>query len=295
MDRRDPFNTIALGIACGAGAAVFWAIGFVAARHGIDAGFAPVDLAVHRFLWSGVVLLSILLRAGIADLGGIGWGRGVVLTVLGGPGLALLSYSGFLLVPLGHGGVIQPSCAALFGLLLASLVLGEPLPLARAVGAAIIVCGLAVIGGEAISTIGAHGIAGDLMFATAGGFFATFGTLLRRWRIEPLRATVAVSVVSLAAMPLYGWLVGSERILALGWRENLLQALAQGLLAGPGAIYLFVRSVELLGAGRAAVFPSLVPGFTLLIGFLFLGEVPSVLQLTGFAVVLIGFRLAQRS
>jgi hypothetical protein len=31
-------NTIA-GLACGAGAALFWAIGFVAARHGIAAGF----------------------------------------------------------------------------------------------------------------------------------------------------------------------------------------------------------------------------------------------------------------
>jgi drug/metabolite transporter (DMT)-like permease len=51
----------------------------------------------------------------------------------------------------------------------------------------------------------------------------------------------------------------------------------------------------LLGAGRAAVFPSLVPGFTLLIGFLVLGEAPSLAQLVGFAIVLIGFRLTQRS
>ena len=63
----------------------------------------------------------------------------------------------------------------------------------------------------------------------------------------------------------------------------------QGIFAGAGAIYLFTRSVVLLGAGRAAVFPSLVPGFTLLIGFLALGEVPSLAQLAGFAIVLLGF------
>ena len=49
----------------------------------------------------------------------------------------------------------------------------------------------------------------------------------------------------------------------------------------------------LIGVGRAAVFPSLVPGFTLLIGTL-LGEVPSIAQLVGFAVVLVGFRLTQK-
>jgi drug/metabolite transporter (DMT)-like permease len=42
------------------------------------------------------------------------------------------------------------------------------------------------------------------------------------------------------------------------------------------------------------VFTSLVPGFTLLIGFLLLGEVPSLAQLAGLAIVLIGFRLTQR-
>jgi drug/metabolite transporter (DMT)-like permease len=51
----------------------------------------------------------------------------------------------------------------------------------------------------------------------------------------------------------------------------------------------------LLGAGRAAVFPSLVPGFTLLVGFVVLGEVPTLAQLIGFAIVLVGFQFAQKS
>ena len=78
-------------------------------------------------------------------------------------------------------------------------------------------------------------------------------------------------------------------MIALGLAENLVQALVQGLFAGAGAIYLFTRSVVLLGVSRAAVFPSLVPGFTLLIGFLALGEQPTLAQLLGFVIVLIGF------
>ena len=42
--------------------------------------------------------------------------------------------TGFPLVPLGHAGVIQPSCAALIGLLLAVIVLKEKLPVQRAFG-----------------------------------------------------------------------------------------------------------------------------------------------------------------
>jgi drug/metabolite transporter (DMT)-like permease len=282
------------GILCGIGAAVFWAAGFVATRHGIDAGFSPFDIVLHRFLWSALILLPLFVRDGAADLNGVRWGRGIALTVLGGPGLAIVSYSGFLFVPLGHGGVIQPSCAALSGLLLATIVLRERLPPQRALGALVIVGGLAVIGGEALTTIGAQGVVGDLMFVTAGCFFGTFGMLLRLWKVDAIRATVVVSVVSFVIVPFHAAMFGLERIIAMGLWENLLQALVQGLLAGPGAIYLFVRSVVLLGAGRAAVFPSLVPGFTLLIGWLVLGEIPSLWQVLGFAIVLVGFRLTQR-
>ena len=132
---------VAAGIVCGVGASLFWAAGFVGSRHGLDVGFTPADLVLHRFAWAGVLLLPWVLMHGIGDLNGIGWGRGVILTVLGGPIFALLSFSGFLLVPLGHGAVIQPSCATLGGILLAVLVLHERLSATRAGGALIIVCG----------------------------------------------------------------------------------------------------------------------------------------------------------
>lgn len=295
MTLSSPSRSIAIGIACGAGAAVFWATGFVAARHGIDVGFSPADLTFHRCFWAGLLLLPLAWREGLRDLNGIGWGRGIVLTFFGGPGIAFVSYSGFPLVPLGHGGIIQPSTAALLGLVLATLVLHERLPAKRAAGALVIVAGLVVIGGEAITTIGAHGVAGDLLFVLAGTFFATFGMFLRKWRVVPTRAMIVTSVVSLGILPIYGLTVGFERIAALGLWENLLQAVLQGLLAGPGAIYLFTRSVVLLGAGRAAVFPTLVPPCVLLIGWITLGSVPSALQLVGLVIVLIGFRLTQRN
>jgi len=289
------FNSVAVGITSGVGASLFWAAGFAGTRHGLNAGFFPADLTIHRFLWFGLAMLPIVLRAGINDLNGIGWGRGISLAVLGGPVFAIISFSGLLLVPLGHGGVIQPSCAMLGGLLLAALLLGEKILIARAVGSLIIICGLVVLGVEAVTTIGVHGVAGDLIFVLTGFMFATFGALLRLWRIAPMPAAAIISVLSLFAVPAYWALGGFDHMIALGWRENFLQAVLQGVLAGPAAIYLFARSIALLGAGRAAVFPTLVPPFVLLIGWLALGEVPSVLQLIGLVIVLFGFQLAQRT
>jgi drug/metabolite transporter (DMT)-like permease len=285
-------RSILIGIVCGMTAALFWAAGFAGIRHGLSAGFSPADLTMHRFLWSGLVFLPFVLRGG-GDLAGIGWQRAIVLAGLGGPVFALLSYSGFQLVPLGHGGVIQPSCATLGGLLLAVVLLREKLTARRAAGAVIIVCGLVVIGAEGLTAIGAHGLAGDLVFVLTGFMFAAFGSLLRLWSISAMPVTMAISALSLSAVPVH-WLAGGfEHMLALGWRENVLQAVLQGVLAGPAAVYLFVRSVYLLGAARAAVFPALVPPFVLLVGWLALGEVPTSMQLAGLVIVLFGFRLAQ--
>ena len=107
-----------------------------------------------------------------------------------------------------------------------------------------------------------------------------------------MAAVGAISVLVYA--PLYYVFVGYAGILNMSLYENLLQVVAQGLIAGVLPIFLFARAVVLLGAGRAATFPALVPGFSMVIGYLALGVVPSVAQLIGLLIVVIGFRFALR-
>jgi drug/metabolite transporter (DMT)-like permease len=286
---------ILIGVLCGTAASLGWAAGFVAAKHGISVGFSPADLAFHRFFWTGLLLMPLALRAGLRNLGGIGWGRGLVMSVLAGPPQAMLAYTGFILVPLGHGTTIQPGCAALFGLILATAMLGEKATATRVIGGATIVAGLIVFGAESLATIGHEGVGGDLLFATAGFFWASFGTVLRLWQVPGTRAAALVAALSVAVYaPLHGVLIGYQAMLHMNLWETLLQVVVQGVLAGALPIYLFARSIVLLGAGRAATFPALVPGFSLIIGYLALGIVPSIPQLVGLVIVVIGFRFTMR-
>jgi drug/metabolite transporter (DMT)-like permease len=286
-------SSLVLGVACGTGAAFCWAAGFVAARHGILIGLAPADIALHRFVWAGLVLLPGALANGFAEVRAIGWGRALALTIVAGPLQALISYLGFTLVPLGHGVVIQPASSALAGLILAALALHEPTSARRMFGAAAIVVGLSLFATEAVGTIGQHGLLGDFLFLVAGVAWGVFGILLRHWRIDGTRAAIVICVLALVLYaPAHGLIWGYDRLLAAGLKENLVQVLAQGVLAGVGAIYLFARTVSLLGASRASIFPALVPAFGIVLGYLALGEVPTVYQLAGLAVVAFGFRLA---
>jgi drug/metabolite transporter (DMT)-like permease len=284
-----------IGVASGIGAALAWAAGFAVAKHGIVLGFSPAELAVHRYVWTGLLLVPLVFHYGIADVGGVGWGRGFILAALSGPTQALVAYTGFILVPFGHGTTIQPATAALAGILLAAVLLKERLSASRLVGAVTITAGLIVFGIESVTTIGTHGIGGDLLFATAGALWAMFGIMLRQWRVAGMRVAAAVGLMSvLVYAPVYFLLFGTGNLFRFGWSETLLQIVVQGFIAGVLPIFLFARSVTILGAGRAATFPALVPGFSMIIGYLALGIVPSWAQVVGLAIVLIGFRLTLR-
>jgi len=287
--------TMIIGIMCGTLAAFAWATGFVVAKHGIQIGFSPADLAFHRFFWSGLLVLPLIVRDGLSDLGGVGWGRGFVMSILSGPPQSLLAYSGFILVPLGHGTTIQPACAALSGLILAGVILQEHISPQRLFGGAAIIIGLLVFGAESLATIGGSGVAGDLLFVAAGVFWASFGTLLRLWSVPGTRAVMAVGTVSIFVFaPIYLFIYGLSALGRHSSFENLLQAVVQGGLAGSLPIYLFAHAVIALGGGRAATFPALVPVFGVVIGFLALGVVPTIAQLVGMLIVLVGFQFTLR-
>ncbi|MGQ0662907.1 MAG: hypothetical protein ACT4P2_04850 [Pseudomonadota bacterium] len=72
----------------------------------------------------------------------------------------------------------------------------------------------------------------------------------------------------------------------------LLQGFYQGLLASIVALVLFTRVVGLLGAGHAAWFPALVPGFANALAYPVLGEVPSWLVVAGIVLVSVGMAVA---
>lgn len=290
---RSVESGIVLGVLCGVGAALFWAAGFVAIPRGLAAGLSPADIAFHRFVWTGLVLLPLVVRDGLGDLGGVGWGRGLLVFLLAGPFQAVISYSGFIFAPLAHGGVIHPGSAAMFGFVLAVLVLKEPLTLRHLAGTLVIVGGLAIFAGESIVSIGGNALGGDLLFATAGLMWALFGMLVKLWRLDSARATrVSCFFALIVFAPLHASLYGFETMRSANLTENLIQVGVQGVLSGALAMYLYSRAVVILGAGKAAIFPSLVPGLTLLIAFIALGVTPTLPQFAGLAVVMAGFWLA---
>ncbi len=287
-------SPLAQGLAWGLLAAAIWASYSVLARLGVKAGLSAGDLTLLRFAPGALLMAPLLWRWGWRDLAGIGWRRGLLLTLLAGPGFSLLFMTGFTLAPLAHGAVIAPACQMLAGVGLSAWLAHQRLTRETAFGAGFVVLGLVFMGGDSLL----HGegrltLVGDLMFALAGCCWGLFGALSRRWQVDPLRVTGVVVVLAfLMFAPAFLVLADFSRLAQAGAGMLALQLLAQGLGAGLVAVLAFSRAVALLGSARAAFFGALVPGAASVLAIPVLGELPTLLQWLGVAAVVSGLLIA---
>ena len=280
-----------LGMLFGASAAIIWGSQLVMSRAGAGAGLDGFDVAALRCGAAGIVMLPWLLRRKRYGRGpGLcRWPHALGLAAVAGPLFMIASMAGFHYAPLPHGAVLQPSMMVLTSMFLSALLLGEKLRPRRLIGAAVIVLGLTLTAGPEVLRGDRLTPIGDALFLFAGVLFALYSVLSRRWNVSPMHATGSVTVIAAAFfLPPYFAFHGPGHLLALHWTMLVAQILVQALLTGIVSLVVFGRAIQILGAGRATLFPALVPGSAVLLGIPVVGEWPTVLQLGGLATVTAG-------
>ena len=290
---KPALSPVLLGVGAGLTAVSMWASYLTFAKAGIDAGLTPVDFLVLRFAVAGVVMAVWLLLHEPSSLAGVGWSRGTVLALLAGPIFIGVGIGGYVFAPLAHGAVIQPATITLASMVAGAWLLNERLSRDKLQGALLILVGLAIIAATQPLTGGARAWIGDLMFVAAGLLWAAFTILIKRWAVPGMAATAAVSVLSaLVVVPGVALFGTFDRILALPASVLATQLIVQGLMSGVLAILAYTAAVRFLGAGRAALFPALVPAATLALGIPVAQEIPTGWQLLGAGLASVGLLTA---
>jgi drug/metabolite transporter (DMT)-like permease len=278
----------ALAIGAAALAMLIYAGQFVFSRWSMTRTLSLWDLAALRFTVAGVLSVAIVIRHPPA--GARAWRRIAVLSIGAGAPYTLVMYAGLTLAPASHGAVIITGATPVFAALLAWLWLGERQVASKALGLALIVTGLMLVGWPELRGGGSIWL-GDVLFTVAAVLWAVFTVAVHHWRIAPLPATAAVWVLALPYVPAYA-LVARGRLLDAPRGEVVFQALFQGLGVAIIALALYAWAIRVLGDGRAALFMPLVPVFAVLLGVAVLGEVPAAVQLLGIGGVALGMALA---
>jgi len=287
-------RAIVVGVVCGLTAAVIWAAQVSVSAIAVRGSLPAPDLMAIRYLVGGLIMLPVLIRhRALGPLAGIGWRRGILLAIAGGVPFNLALSGGLVFAPASHNSIITNGLIPVFALLLGALLL-KTLPRGREIGGmTLVAAGIVALGWQSVMTDRTMPDAwiGDLMYFAAALLWGGYTVACRRWRIDPLRGTAAVTVLNLAYLPLWLLLVDSRIPIApLG--DIALQAVYQGIIAGLVSLIVYTRAVENLGSNTASLFSAIVPVLAILIAIPALGEIPGPLEWVGMALATGGIVLA---
>ncbi|MFS8113693.1 DMT family transporter [Rhizobium jaguaris] len=256
----------------------------------------PWALCFWRVLIAWAILLPIVRRH-FGAMVALVRARPLELLCIGGIGLAICQ--GLLFTGLQHAdattaGIIM-ALIPIITMVLARLILGEPMGTWQVTGSILAFLGIVVIviKGSPAALMRLDINPGELWIVAGSFCFSLYTVLLRRAKFDIERLPLLVLLLGaavLTALPFYLWeLVSDERSALNG---NGLIALAYVAIPG-GAItyYLFNRSVEALGAARAGLMLYLQTIFTAILAYLLLGERLQSYHLEGAAIIVVGLLL----
>ena len=306
-----PSSPRTVGIAAAVVTVAIWTGFIVIGRASAAHTLLPFDIALLRILGAGAVLLPwgwlLARRAAPGQRSLLGFSplplRPTLLTGLfGGLVYAILCYAGFFYAPAAHASVLMPGSLPLWTALLALPLLGERISRPRALGLACIVAGDLAVGGSGLLSAfdGGQVWKGDLIFMGAAFCWSVYSVLARRFGLDPVRATIAITVLAFFVyVPAFALLAAAgllpTRLAQAPWGELLFQALFQGVGSVVISGITFVQMVRVFGPVRSTMITALVPGLSALGAVLLLGEPLGLNLLAGLALVTAGILFGVRA
>lgn len=190
---------------------------------------------------------------------------------------------------------IMTALVPLLTMLLSVALLGETPTAGMACGAVLSFAGLVwlITAGNPAALLAGGVHAGDLLMLAAGGAYALYGVLLRRWHVglPSWQSTYVQAIAALLFMLVP--LLRLPLVDALPNRASLPLIAYAGSLASVVLPFFWMQGVKHLGPNRCSMYMNLLPVFTAALAVGAFGEQLHAYHLFGGAVALAGVLLAQ--
>ena|SRR5919198_1177941 len=268
--------------------AAIWGSSFLLMRIAAPA-LGPLATADLRMLIAGLALLVYFGATGF-DAQWRHWGRQYVIVGTMNSGVPFLLYAyAALALPAGLLAVLNAT-APMWGMLLAALILRERITIARALGLALGIAGVALVSRPGGASTAPLAIAAAL---AAAFFYGLTGVYVKRFAPQAPARGMAVGTQVAAGAVLLPLLLAAPPS-SFPAAPVTASIVALGLLCGAVAYILYFRLLADIGATGALTVTYLIPVFGVIFGSVFLGEPITAAMLAGGALVVLGTVLVLR-
>ena len=267
----------------------------VATRAGVTGSFSPQELVTLRYGVGALLFLPFLLLH-FRTIRRAAWLQGLPLTLFQGAGMGALVICGLQLAPANHAAALGPGVNPAWVVLLGFAVFAKRPSSRMIIGAILCAIGVVTLAWWNTAERNLAVLAGDAMFLTASALGALYVLQLRSWGVSAVQGAAIVSLYSaLIVVPWY--LCSTPTPMWQAARGELMwQVLWQGVLIGCVAFIALNQAIARLGAERSSALVALVPVLAAVLGFIFLGEVPSATEIAAFVAISAGVSIgASRS
>ncbi|OQM74164.1 EamA family transporter [Manganibacter manganicus] len=250
-------------------------------------GFSPMTVAMLRALPAGLLLLMIVRKLPT----GIWWLRTFVLGALNISIFLSMLFVAAYRLPGGVAGTVL-SAQPLIVVFLASFLLSSPVRPSTIIGALVGMGGVALLVLTPSAALDAIGVAAGLAGATS---MALGSILARRWGspVSPLTFTAwQLTAGGLLLLPV---VLLPGHFIPVPTASNLLGLVWLGLIGAAITYALWFRGIGRLAPSVVSSLLFLSPLTAVLLGWSFLGQTLSLLQISGIALVVGSIWLSQRA
>ena len=269
---------------------VAWASAFVVIRYAAH-DISPGALSLGRLLVASLALSAMMIGRRLVRMSSREWALTVLVGIAWFAVYSVALNAGEQHVDAGTASMLIQFAPILIGIL-AGILLGEGFPRMLVIGGLVAFAGTLIIG-FATST-GEADLAGVLLVLLSATVYsiAMVAQKVVLRRIPALQVTwLACLIGTVACLPFAGALVGD---LSVAPTLQILGVVYLGLVPTAIAFSTWAYALSHTSAGKLGVTTFAVPPITILLGWLFLNEVPPMLAIVGGALSLVGVAIARR-
>lgn len=282
--------------------AFFWGAGFTSSKAAVS-DVPPLVTGTMRYALASLVLVPVLLRErrgrdAPSLPSRVPWGALLALALTAVVAYNVLYFVGLTYAPSSDSILLIPTTNPIWTIMFASLIVAER-PGSRTmigIGIALVGMALVLVGGFNGSLTGER-FFGNVLFIVASIVFGLSHVMSRLTtrRLTPIEATTLSGLIGGFTLAVLAFVVNGYGSLldapALYWFNIGLVAFGTTALG----YVLFYRSIQRIGPGPTSFYTNLVPIFGLALSAIFLGEIPTPLQVAGGVIMLGAVIWAARS